>query len=77
MDKLGAVISHLRDIGPDFYGEITIKIRAGRAVLVSENRTWKLDEEETEEEYGRPADQKHNVKRPREKPDQATQTGAR
>lgn len=46
MEQLDPIIKHLQRIGTDFYGEIHIKIRAGRAVLITEERTFKLNEEE-------------------------------
>lgn len=51
MEKLDSVIKHLRDIGKDFYGEVRIKIKAGRAVLITEERTIKLEDFQLDSNY--------------------------
>jgi len=46
MEKLDAVIKHLKQIGPDFYGQVIIRIRHGRAILIEEQKTTKLDDDQ-------------------------------
>ena len=45
MENLDPVIQHLKKINRDFHGEITIRIRQGEAVLITEQRTIKLEEQ--------------------------------
>lgn len=47
MEKLDAVIKHLKQIGPSFWGTVKITIKQGRAVLITEERTIKLDCDES------------------------------
>ena len=54
MEQLDAVIKHLQQIDKGWYGEIKIKIRDGRAVLIIEERTHKLGEEGTDLDAGNP-----------------------
>jgi len=46
MEKLDAVIKHLKQIGSDFYGQVIIRIRHGRAILIEEQKTTKLDDDQ-------------------------------
>ena len=46
MQKLDAVVEHLKKIGPDFYGQVIIRIRRGQAVLITEERNIKLDDDQ-------------------------------
>ena len=45
MEQIDAVIKHLKQIGPDFYGQVIIRIRHGKAVLIEEQKTTKLEDE--------------------------------
>ena len=47
MEQLEAVIKHLKKIGPDFYGQVIIRIKHGKAWLIEEQKTTKLDEEDS------------------------------
>ena len=49
MVKLDKIITHLKEIDSDFYGEVIIKIRAGEAILISKNRTYRLEDNELTE----------------------------
>lgn len=58
MEKLDAVMAHLKKVGRDFYGEVRIKVRAGRVVLITEERTFKLDDEQGELEIAEEKNQR-------------------
>jgi len=44
MEKYKEIIQHLKRLPPDFFGQIIIRFRQGKAVLLEENRTVKLDD---------------------------------
>jgi hypothetical protein len=48
MDNLNLVIRHLQGLDPGFYGQIVIRVRDGRAVLITEERNIKLAEQTDE-----------------------------
>jgi hypothetical protein len=48
LKNLDRITDHLQTIGPSFYGRIVIKIRDGKAVLITEERDTRLDETEIE-----------------------------
>ena len=48
MEQLEAIIDHLKKIRKGWFGEITIKVKDGRVVLITEERTFKLDDGQEE-----------------------------
>ena len=48
MDHLDRVIKHLQKIDHDFFGEVRIKIKQGKAVHIVVERSIKLDDEPAE-----------------------------
>jgi hypothetical protein len=48
METLNDFIQYLKKLKlpPDFYGELKVRFRRGRAVLLEANRTHKLDDED-------------------------------
>ena len=46
MEQLDQIIKHLKQIGPDFYGQVIIRIKNGKAWLIEEQKTTKLDDEQ-------------------------------
>jgi hypothetical protein len=53
MTELEAVIERLKKIDRDLYGQVSIRFRAGRAVLITEERNIKLAEQTTDEDADR------------------------
>jgi len=47
--NLDRVIQHLEDLAPDFFGEVMIRVRDGQAVLITEERSFKIEPEERAE----------------------------
>jgi len=45
MTNLEQVLEHLRAVDEGFYGRIIVRFRAGRAVLITEERDTRLDDE--------------------------------
>ena len=45
MKNLDRITQHLKNLDPDFYGEIVIRVRDGQAVLITEERSFKLEPE--------------------------------
>ena len=41
--NLDRIIQHLEGIGGDFYGEVVIRVRDGQAVLITEERSFKIE----------------------------------
>lgn len=50
LENLSRITDHLTRISPHFYGRIVIKVRDGKAVMVTEERDTRLDEEIKDEE---------------------------
>ena len=46
MKNIDPVIKRLKDIDEEFYGQVVILVRKGRAVRVEEQRVFQLDKEE-------------------------------
>ena len=46
MKNLDRIIQHLKNLERDFYGEIVIRVRDGQAVLITEERSFKLEPEQ-------------------------------
>ena len=44
MSDLEIIIEHLRKLDRDFYGQVSIRFRAGKAILITEERNIKLAE---------------------------------
>ena len=47
MKNLDRIIQHLGKLERDFYGEVVIRIREGQAVLITEERSYKIEPEVT------------------------------
>jgi hypothetical protein len=45
LENIARITDQLAAIGPHFYGRIVIKVRDGKAVLFTEERDTRLDEE--------------------------------
>jgi hypothetical protein len=45
MKNLDTVIKRLKDVNDEFYGQIVILIRKGKAVRIEEQRVYQLDDE--------------------------------
>jgi len=45
LKNLNRITDHLATIGPRFYGRIVIKVRDGIAVMITEERDTRLDDE--------------------------------
>ena len=50
LKNLGCITDHLETIGLGFYGRIVIRVRDGTAVMITEERDTRLDEENKDEE---------------------------
>jgi hypothetical protein len=48
MENLDQVIQQLEALDSDFYGRVLIKVRDGKAVMITEERDTRLDTPETE-----------------------------
>jgi hypothetical protein len=46
MRNLEEVIRRLKALGPDFFGEVKVKVKDGSAVHMSEERSIKLSDDE-------------------------------
>lgn len=46
MENLDMVIEHLRKLPDSFFGQIIIKVKHGRAVHLTEEKSIKLDDEQ-------------------------------
>ena len=46
MKHLDTIIQYLKHLDPEFYGHVVIKIRSGKAVLITEERTIKIHEDQ-------------------------------
>jgi hypothetical protein len=46
LKNLDRITDHLATIGPRFYGRIVIKVRDGIAVMITEERDTRLDDEQ-------------------------------
>jgi hypothetical protein len=46
--NLDRITDHLATIGPQFYGRIVIKVRNGKAVMITEERDTRLDDDQGE-----------------------------
>ena len=46
MERLSDVVRYLRKLPSDFYGQVLIRVRQGRAVVITEERTIKLGDDE-------------------------------
>lgn len=46
MKNLDRIIQHLEKLEHDFYGEVVIRVRNGQAVLITEERNFKIEPEE-------------------------------
>jgi hypothetical protein len=44
--NLDRIMQHLRKLEHDFYGQIVIRVRAGRAVMLTEERSTRLEDDE-------------------------------
>ena len=44
MDDLEVIVGYLKELDSDFYGQVAIRFRAGRAVQIVEERSIKLAE---------------------------------
>jgi len=44
LKNIETITEHLTMIGPRFYGRIVIKVRDGKAVMITEERDTRLDE---------------------------------
>ena len=45
MKNLDPVIKRLKDIDEEFYGQVVILVRQGRAMRIEEQRVFQLDDE--------------------------------
>lgn len=54
MDRLGVVVEYLKKLPPDFYGQIVIRVRHGKAVLITEERSIKIDDDAQIDSQERP-----------------------
>ena len=45
MKNLDLIMQHLKNLESDYYGEIVIRVRDGQAVLITEERSFKLESE--------------------------------
>ena len=45
MKNLDRIIKHLKNLERDFYGEIVIRVKDGKAVFITEERSFKLESE--------------------------------
>ena len=43
MKNLDRIIDHLKDLDHDFFGEVVIRVRDGQAVLITEERSFKIE----------------------------------
>jgi len=43
--NLDRIIDHLKDLDHDFFGEVVIRVRDGQAVLITEERSYKIEPE--------------------------------
>ncbi len=50
LKNLDRINEQLKTIGPHFYGRIVIRVRDGKAVMITEERDTRLDEEGKNEE---------------------------
>ena len=50
LKNMDRVTDHLTAIAPRFYGRIVIKVRDGKAVMITEERDTRLDDETKNEE---------------------------
>ena len=50
LKNLDSITNHLTAISPRFYGRIVIKVRDGKAVMITEERDTRLDDETKDEE---------------------------
>ena len=48
MKNLDQILQHLKCVDESFYGRVVIRIREGRAVMITEERDTRLDETEIE-----------------------------
>ena len=46
MEQLDQVIKHLKQIDPDFFGQVIIRIKNGKAWLIEEQKTTRLDDDQ-------------------------------
>ena len=45
LKNLDRITEHLEEVGPRFYGRIVIRVRDGKAVMITEERDTRLDDE--------------------------------
>jgi hypothetical protein len=43
VQNLDRIIQHLEKLEHDFYGEVVIRVRDGQAVLITEERSFKIE----------------------------------
>ena len=43
MQNLDRIIQHLEKLEHDFYGKVVIRVRDGQAVLITEERSFKIE----------------------------------
>ena len=48
MKNLERIVDHLAKLDPHFYGQVVIRIKGGKAVLITEERNICLDDRQTE-----------------------------
>ena len=46
MKNLDRVIGHLRGLDDDFFGQVVIRVREGKAVTITEERVSKLEDDD-------------------------------
>ena len=46
MEGLNRVMAYLKKLPPDFYGQVIVRVKHGKAVLIEEQKTTKLDDEQ-------------------------------
>jgi len=46
MERLNVVVKYLKRLPSNFYGQVVIRVRQGKAVLITEERSIKLDSDE-------------------------------
>lgn len=46
MEKLDRVMDYFRKLPQDFYGQVIVRVKHGKAVLIEEQKTTKLDDEQ-------------------------------
>jgi hypothetical protein len=54
MENLKVVMEFLKNLPPTFWGNVIIKVRDNKAVLLTKEQTFKLDEEEDKREKEKP-----------------------